>query len=231
MSEIAVQSNNILDIIAQNPTMDLDKMSKLMDMQERILTKQAEIEFNEAKAKLQFPILERTGKGFNNKNVADISDIEKVCNPIYTKQGFSISFKCEQTDKSVKVIGILSHQKGHKEQSEIVLPIDISGNKNAVQAIGSTITYGRRYLLMMLLNLASNDDATNIKTSMTINDDQLTELSILLNDAKMTQEILDKYNIKQLNELNLTSFELIRNNALHRIRKNNLASKTQEIKE
>ena len=55
-------------------------------------------------------------------------------------------------------------QAGHKEEAELVLPADVSGGKNPVQAVGSSLSYGQRYVTKLLLNLASrrldeDDDA------------------------------------------------------------------------
>jgi hypothetical protein len=36
-----------------------------------------------------------------------------------------------------------------------VLPVDLSGKKNPVQAVGSSVSYGKRYAIEALLNLTS----------------------------------------------------------------------------
>ena len=53
------------------------------------------------------------------------------------------------------MIGVLRHEAGHKEEAELQLPADATGGKNAVQAVGSTLTYGQRYVARMLLSLTS----------------------------------------------------------------------------
>ena len=53
------------------------------------------------------------------------------------------------------VVGVLRHEAGHKEEAELVLPADVSGGKNPVQAVGSSLSYGQRYVTKLLLNLAS----------------------------------------------------------------------------
>ncbi|WP_340146807.1 ERF family protein [Halomonas sp. PA16-9] len=40
----------------------------------------------------------------------------------------------------------------------MLLPADISGNKNAVQAFGSSTSYGKRYVLSALLNITRGQD-------------------------------------------------------------------------
>jgi hypothetical protein len=63
-----------------------------------------------------------------------------------------------QTDR-ISVTCILSHRDGHSEETTLSGPPDASGNKNAIQAIGSTLTYLQRYSLVQALGLAAaNDD-------------------------------------------------------------------------
>jgi hypothetical protein len=38
------------------------------------------------------------------------------------------------------------------------LPFDNSGSKNTVQAIGSSVSYGKRYVLCMLLNISTGGE-------------------------------------------------------------------------
>ncbi len=58
------------------------------------------------------------------------------------------------------VVGVLRHEAGHKEEAELVLPADLSSGKNPVQAVGSSLSYGQRYVAKLLLNLASRRRAT-----------------------------------------------------------------------
>ena len=54
---------------------------------------------------------------------------------------------------------LIFHKEGHNEETTLSGPPDKTGNKNDIQAIGSTLTYLQRYSLMQALGLAaSNDD-------------------------------------------------------------------------
>ncbi len=56
----------------------------------------------------------------------------------------------------------MSHRAGHSERTSILLPADVSGNKNAVQAVASSVSYGKRYTAGALLNFTTHgedDDA------------------------------------------------------------------------
>ena len=93
--------------------------------------------------------------------------------------GFALSFKCRRTDNEIIVTGILSHRDGHSEETELSLPSDTSGSKNAVQAVGSSTSYGKRYTASSLLNLTTvgaDDDGRAGGTGELISIEQLDEL-------------------------------------------------------
>ena len=71
--------------------------------------------------------------------------------------GLSYRFRTIQ-DGAIKVTCILSHKSGHSEENTLSGPADASGSKNAIQAIGSTLTYLQRYTLTQALGLAASDD-------------------------------------------------------------------------
>ena len=62
------------------------------------------------------------------------------------------------------ITAILSHREGHSEETTLTLDADKSGSKNAVQAVGSSISYGQRYAAVALLNITTrgmDDDGEN----------------------------------------------------------------------
>lgn len=138
---------------------DLDMIEKLMDLQERWETNQARKAFDEAiaSAKAEIPPIERTGTGHNSKRYATFAAIARVVDPILSKHGLSYRFKTVQGDR-ISVTCILSHKSGHFEETTLSGPPDASGSKNAIQAIGSTLTYLQRYSLVQMLGLAAADD-------------------------------------------------------------------------
>lgn len=154
----------MIERLAAMPDFDVAKLEKLIDMQERILDRNAAAAFNIAFAQMQprIPtIIERkeTDKG----KYAPREDIVEIIRPILSEFGFSLSFRTEWPEKQlVKVVGILTHREGHSRESEFMSAADTSGSKNAVQALGSAVEYGRRYTTTDLLNIASrggDDDA------------------------------------------------------------------------
>jgi hypothetical protein len=89
-------------------------------------------------------------------------DIQAAIKPVLQKHGFALTFRTAAAENVITVTGILSHKAGHREETSIPLPADPSGNKNAVQAVASSVSYGKRYTAAALLNLTSHgedDDA------------------------------------------------------------------------
>jgi hypothetical protein len=136
----------MIERLAAMPDFDVAKLEKLIDMQERILDRNAASAFNIAFAKMQprIPtIIER--KSTDKGKYAPREDIVEVIRPILAEFGFSLSFRTEWPDKQlVKVIGILTHEEGHSRESEFMSAADKTGSKNDVQALGSATEYGRR---------------------------------------------------------------------------------------
>jgi len=164
----------VIERAAMNPDVDVAKMQALLEMQERVMVKQAELQFNTAKSQLMevLPTVTKQGKieftdkdgNFRSTPFARYEDIDRVIRPFLIQYGFSVSFDSEPVEGGSLMSGTLSHSGGHSKTSSIRLPLDTSGSKNNLQAMGSTISYGKRYLVGMLLNIITvgedNDGAT-----------------------------------------------------------------------
>lgn len=157
-------AHNILSVIeraALNPDIDIEKMQRLLDMQERIIARQAKDAYQAAFSAMQpeLPVIEERG-GIKDRNgnvqstYALWEDVNTAIRPVLAKHGFGLSFRTKTAEK-IHVTGVLSHKDGHSEETTIELMADVSGSKNAVQAIGSSVSYGKRYTAFALLNLSS----------------------------------------------------------------------------
>lgn len=155
----------IMEVIsraATDPSTDVDKLDRLLAMYERISDREAKAAYADALALMQpeLPeIVERGGIKNANKEVQSTyalwEDINREIKPILAKHGFALSFRVERIDGLVSVTGVLEHRAGHRESTTLSLPVDSSGSKNAVQAVGSSTSYGQRYTAKLLLNLTS----------------------------------------------------------------------------
>lgn len=159
--QVSQESSAVLSMIervATDPQADITKLEKMLDMQERILDRNARMEFDAALASMQseLPEVEKLATGHNSK-YAKFEHILAAIKPSLLKWGFSITHRVKSEGDMVHITGILSHKSGHREETTLTLPHDKSGNKNAVQAVASSTEYGRRYTMNSLIGIATKD--------------------------------------------------------------------------
>lgn len=167
-NSVADYSGGLLEVItraARDPSVDIDKMERLISMQERVQNRNAEVAFNAALAELQplLPVIEERGgikdrSGNVQSTYALWEDVNEAIRPHLAEHGFALRFRVDRTADQISVTGILSHREGHKEETTLTLPTDTSGSKNAVQAVGSSTSYGKRYTAFALLNITSTGE-------------------------------------------------------------------------
>jgi len=165
-------SSAILQVIeraAANPDIDVEKMERLFALQERMLTRNAELAFNESMraAQEEMPKIYRNKENKQtNSYYADLERIADAAVPCYTKHGFSLSYGTEDCPiaGSLRVPCLVSHVAGHSRTYKADVALDLTGmkgaaNKPATHGFGSTMSYARRYLVLMIFNLTlTNED-------------------------------------------------------------------------
>lgn len=136
-----------------------ETIQAMMDFQDRWEAKNARRAFDAAvsAAKAEIPVIAANASGHNNKRYADFAAIARVVDPILGQHGLSYRFRTTQ-DERIHVTCVLSHCDGHSEETTLAGPADTTGSKNAIQAIGSTLTYLQRYSLTQALGLAAAKD-------------------------------------------------------------------------
>lgn len=149
---------------------DLAKIEKLMEMQERWEKNNAIKEYNTAMAKFKAnpPKIDKdrsvgysTAKGKVGYSHASLYNVVEKITAELSKYGLSASWRTNQINKDVQVTCRISHSAGHYEETSLVAGADDSGAKNSIQAIGSTITYLQRYSILALTGLATADGDTD----------------------------------------------------------------------
>lgn len=219
-AEVRTMGDGILSVIARaaaDPNVDIDKLERLLEMQERVLARDAKAEYMAALAEMQpkLPVIgERGGikdRGGNIQSTYALwEDINEAIKPVLAEHRFALSFKTRREASEIIVTGILSHAGGHSEQTELSLPSDTSGSKNAVQAVGSSTSYGKRYTASALLNLTSRgeDDDGQKGGNHAIDEAQYAMLVTLLETyGASTKRFLDKFKIKTVNDLPASKYD------------------------
>lgn len=195
-------TNSFLTFIAEaarDPAVDVSKMERLFDMRERMLARDAHLQFNASlkQAKEDMPaVLKNKYNEQTKSHYANLESVSDAMDPVITANGFSLTFGTAPTtlEGHYLVICTLTHDGGHEKTYEAPIPIDSAGikgtaNKTLTHAFGSTMSYGRRYLKMMIFDVKTTDDDGNghgarQPESVFLSDDQLTELEALITATK-----------------------------------------------
>lgn len=161
--EYSTPSSMIMAAVAGKA--NLEQVEKLMLLQERFERRQAEKSYNKAIAEFKANPPEiikdskvdfDTQKGKVNYRYANLANVIEKVTPELSKHGLTISWRTSQNGK-ISVTCRISHELGHYEETTLSADADNSGSKNAIQAMGSAITYMQRYSCLALLGLACSD--------------------------------------------------------------------------
>lgn len=173
--------------IAVHEGADLDKLAKLLDIQERWDANEAKKAYHKAMSEFKAnpPRIEKdkevsykTEKGAVRYNHATLANVVQQITRELSKHGLSASWRTKQNGQ-ITVTCRITHLFGHSEETELSASADNSGSKNSIQAIGSTITYLERYTLLALTGLATedqDDDAQSVGVEF-ITDEQVASLT------------------------------------------------------
>lgn len=193
-----------IDRASRDPSVDMDKMDRLLAMYERVKANDAGRAFNAAMAAAKAeipPIIKNrevdftSQKGRTHYRHEDLAGIARIVDPILAKHGLSYRFRSSQDGPTLRVTCVMSHADGHSESNTLETKEDHSGNKNPIQAVGSAATYLQRYTLKLALGLASShdDDAQSAtSTASTISEAQVETLFALIAEsgANMAQFLI-----------------------------------------
>lgn len=188
---------NLLTALARaaaDPQTDVEKMRQLLDMYREIKGDNARQQFAADLAQMlpDLPSIGERGNAAGRYTYALWEDINEKVKPILSRYGFALTFRTQTDEKTITVTGVLTHKGGHREETTITLPSDPSGNKNAVQAVASSVSYGKRYTAGALLNLTSHgedDDAFRAAGPSPEDDPKFADWRTLVAEAKTVDEL------------------------------------------
>ncbi len=185
----------VIERMASNPAVDVDKLERLLQMQERIVARDAEARFNASMTAAQGEMGRISADATNpetRSKYASYAKLDKVLRPIYVKHGFALSFDeaTPATAGNVRVLCHVSHAAGHTRTYTKELPADGKGPKGGAvmtltHAAGAAMTYAMRYLLKGIFNVAVGEEENdgNGKVAL-ITESQVADLKALLTEVK-----------------------------------------------
>lgn len=224
---VAVQdeSASLMQVIsraATDPSFDINKMERLMQMHQQIQAQKALAAFNAAMSDAQAemgPISTDALNPQTKSRYASYAQLDRALRPIYTKHGFALSFNEGETDKPahVRVICKVSHSAGHVEPYKKDMPADGKGAKGGdamtlTHATGAAQTYGMRYLLKGIFNVAvGEDDKDGNDDEPMIGPGQLASLEQLITEVKAdTRKLCTMLKVGSLSDIRVGAFETVK---------------------
>lgn len=154
---LALQNNAAIDVI-----------ERLAALQEKQLARQAESAFNAAMTSAQGEVSRIAPNKTNsdtNSRWATYDKMDAEIRPVYLRHGFSLSFTTAECPKpeTERIVCYVSHKDGHTRIYQKDIPADGKGAKGGgvmtrVQASGAASSYGMRYLLRMIFNIAIGEE-------------------------------------------------------------------------
>jgi hypothetical protein len=165
---------------AQTEGADVERMQQLFSENVRIV-KNAEVDF-------------RSQKGRTHYKFTTLDHIVKRVVPVMAKYGLTHSWSTDQNSGQISVTCKLSHMAGHSESVTLSAGSDNTGNKNNIQAIGSTVSYLQRYTIMSILGLSSGDkdddgQAAEAKQVQYISESEQADLQALIDEVNADENL------------------------------------------
>lgn len=121
----------------------------IADLATALAKAQAEIKHAEKSA--ENPAFKREGKVLKYATLADVWD---ACRGPLTKHGLAVVQEPARTDYGISVTTTLLHTSGQWLSSTLEVPV----GGGTAQALGSALTYARRYALASIVGIAPDED-------------------------------------------------------------------------
>lgn len=214
-------TQTLLSVIADaasNPDCDVEKMRALLEMRRELERDEAKRVYAEAMNRVQErikPISADASNSQTKSKYASYFALDKALRPIYTTFGFSLNFNTDDCPlpEHVRVTCDVSHNGGHSHRHQIDMPADGKGAKGGdvmtkTHAMGSAVTYGKRYLLGMIFNIAiGTDDDGNAAGDEPIGEEQVAELIAIADERGVDKaEYCKRYKIGGIAEISKANF-------------------------
>jgi hypothetical protein len=217
MNEIKVSEQKTpaeLIALAVGTNTDLEKLEKLLTLQERWEAREAQKAYNKAMAAFKenppkiekdktVKIPHKDGHGVTTYNHATLANVTQTINAELSKYGLNASWRTKQNG-TIEVTCRISHSAGHFEETTLSAPADSSGSKNSIQAIGSTVTYLERYTLLAITGLAAeeqDDDGKSSGVPMVSEEELLTLNDWMVSAGKSKEQVCEFLKINDIKEM------------------------------
>lgn len=132
------------------------------------------------------------GAGRPSYKHATLANIVESIAPALAEYGLSATWQTSQEQHGITVTCVLRHAAGHSESVSLTGQPDTGPGRNAIQAIGSTITYLQRYTLMAITGVAATDQDDDGRggASEYVSEEQAADITALMEEVQADREKL-----------------------------------------
>lgn len=222
----------MIERAAKDPSVDVDKMTRLWEFRKLVIAEQKQNEreenerkwnnaMNAAQAEMT-PIATDMTNTQTRSNYASYAQLDRAVRPIYTAHGFALVFYEGDSPKAdhVRVFCDVSHTGGFSRPFYTDMPADGKGAKGGdvmtkTHAAGAAKSYGKRYILRDVFNLAIGEadiDGNDVEDEpKLITASQAKELDDLIAELKADKAKFLKYiKADSLGNILASSFETVK---------------------
>jgi hypothetical protein len=190
------QATNLLDVIrfaVSSPDVDVAKLREIVELQERMERRNAEVEYAAAMARVQAKIPRITKGGVMQfKSGAQIKyakyeDIDAGIRSVLADEGLAFDYDAPKTEgRFMTIAATVRHRLGHAITKTITLPLDEGPGKSPTQAALSTMSYGKRGLIKAFFNIIEEGEEEKLAGNLNepISTDQQTVINDLMAERK-----------------------------------------------
>ncbi|WP_142417227.1 ERF family protein [Bartonella massiliensis] len=186
---------------------DMDRLERLIALREKEIERQnyQNFVFDLSTMQTEYQKIQKNAINTHTKSTyATLDQYIDAVKDTLAKYHFALFSRVKsQTATNIAIEITLSHPSGNQISTEGTFPIDGQGSKNNIQSVGSTITYARRYLLGMLLNVTSDEDDTDGNTLIAgVTSEQMNEIKELIEQTQAKEsDILSFIGVKNLTQM------------------------------
>ena len=165
----AAQVFSMIERLTLDTSIPIERAEQAFSFWQKVQADQARRAFIKAFSACQSemePVARDARNPQTSKRYASLAALDRAIRPIYTKHGFAVSFDAADSPypDHVRVICYLTHEAGHERIHHADMPCDGKGARGGeamtrTHAMGSALTYGKRYVLGNAFNIASESDA------------------------------------------------------------------------
>ena len=146
---------------------------------------------------------------------ANLTQVLELVRPVLAAHSLSLIQIPGNADDKVSIETVLMHKSGQWISGTLEMPVVVSKSMNPAQAVGSVISYARRYSITSWLGISQSDndaqaEVVEAKKAPKITDTQSEEIIMLLDhDQGRINKLMERVEIKSFDDLTYDQAETL----------------------